>query len=296
MEEPTPSRWSHLILPLRAVSIVSVVFGFTCLGVLVVVTAVDDNDALSTVALALAILAFSVQLIVFIAQQNLASEQGRRNEELYGSMQTVLAEIREKAEGTQADVRTINEKLLSALISKNASDGGGLAHVLPQLLDPANASPHEGQSDALSWVSRLPERRPVLEDERYVQTLESFPSQEEAPELMQQLTALSPNDQDQLKRFGDDEIIARRPGSPFDPWLFAPGNLLEHGFVEPYPPERQPDQGPKVFRLTDRGRNVARLLTANGDPPPYLADLTTIRQRMPERADWMASRRQGAGD
>ena len=69
---------THWLIPLRATAVAMGIFGISCLAVLVVVTAVTDKDALSTVALALAILAFTVQLIVFIAQQGFASEQGRR--------------------------------------------------------------------------------------------------------------------------------------------------------------------------------------------------------------------------
>jgi antitoxin (DNA-binding transcriptional repressor) of toxin-antitoxin stability system len=36
-------------------------------------------------------------------------------------------------------------------------------------------------------------------------------------------------------------------------------------------------------RLTDQGRQVARLLTANGEPPEYLPELEKIREETPDR-------------
>lgn len=272
-------------------AIVASTFGFTCLGVLVVVTAIDDQDALSTVALALAILAFSAQLIVFIAQQNAAAEQGRRNEELYGSMQGVLAEIREKAAGTQADVRTINERMLGAILSKN------LAETPSSSLDPSRVASQvarevaqlgqrinvpEPKPSEMIW----PERRPTPDDERIVQSLRSFPPEDEVGNGLEILKQLAPADRVFLKGFGDDEINARRPGSPFDPSLplSMAANLTPFGLVEPYPPDLQPKDAPPIARLTDYGRSVARLLTAEGSPPPYLHGLNEIRSGLADES------------
>lgn len=296
-----PSATSHWIISLRSVAIVMGVFGLTCLGVLVVVTAIDDADALSTVALALAILAFSVQLIVFIAQQNLASEQARRNEELYGSMQGLLAEIKEKAAGTQADVRTINERMLGAILSKSIAsapegrvDYQALMSQLAQATEPeSDSSASAGPDDERSiW----PNRRPGPHDQEHLETLKTFPSEDEVGESMSVLEALTDVDRQGLKSFGDDEVIALQPGFPFDPalTLASVGGLQDLGLVEPYPPERQPDEGSRIYRLTDRGRSVARLLTAQGEAPAYLPGLQAIRDATPDRLSWQGQWRDGA--
>jgi hypothetical protein len=268
------------------------VFGFSCLGVLVVITAVDNKNALATVALALAILAFSIQLIIFVAQQNLATEQGRRNEELYGSMQGVLAEIREKAAGTQADVRTINEKMLGAILSKNlASAPGGqvdfeeVASQLARAASDGDSRSGEEPSSPPIW----PDRRPTPDDPARVRTLQSYPAEDRVGDAMTVLSELSRADREGLKSFGDDEIIALQPDFPFDPSLTeaSVGDLENLGLVEPYPAERQPDGAwTRVFHLTDRGREIARLLTARGDPPPYLVGLRDIRDSTPDRLEW----------
>jgi hypothetical protein len=283
----SPSSESHWILPLKSVAVVSAVFGFTCLGVLVVVTALDNKDALSTVALALAILAFTVQLIVFVAQQGLASEQGRRNEELYGSMQGVLAEIREKAAGTQADVRTISDRMLGAIMSKNIADTPGGKIDPGRLVSEIGAVMEGDDAQQIAEVGRQiwPERRPSPDDAVLVELLQSYPAEAEVGDAMDMLVKLAPGDREALKTFGSDEIMARQPGSPFDPSLthLAGPGLADAGLIEPYPADRQKVPGLTVMHLTDRGRKVARLLTALGDPPPYLPDLKKIRDETPDR-------------
>jgi hypothetical protein len=255
---------------------------------LVVVTAINDEDALATVALALAILAFSVQLIVYVAQQNLASEQGRRNEELYGSMQSVLAELREKAAGTQADVRAINERMLEALLSKNLAQLPGVqvdsARIASRVAretaraeedrDPSNFP----AADELIW----PRRRASPEDQQLIELLRSYPAPDEVGDSLEVLQSLSDPDRIFLKGFGNDEISARQPDSMFDPsWPMAvAGGLESIGLVEPLPSDQQhPDSAP-IGRLTEEGRQVARLLTAQGDPPPYLPGLEEIREKV----------------
>jgi hypothetical protein len=283
-QERDPSPDSNWIVPLRGAAIVMTVFGATCLAVLVVVTAVDDKSALSTVALALAILAFSLQLIVFIAQQNSAGEQGRRNEELHGLMQGVLVEIKEKAEGTQADVRSMRETILPALISKERADPAG-GRMDPTLMSQILGTGSPILQGAVGVGEQWPERQPTPEDEALVELLKSYPAEGEVGDTLGELKDLSEVERVNLKAFGDDEIITRQPTSPFDPALteFAADGLLEKGLVEPYPPERQPRRDVRVMRLTDHGRAVARLLTATGPPPDYLPGLKEIRDATPDR-------------
>lgn len=286
LDETRPSPPSYWIVSLRATAIVGGVFGFSCLGVLVVVTAIEQKSALATVALALAILAFTVQLIVFVAQQSFASEQGRRNEELYGSMQGVLAEIREKASGIQEAVHTINEKMLEALLLKTAADPTGGQVDLSSLL--SRIMPAQGQAGGVvigGAGQPWPERRPDPNDALLVQKLRTYPREDEVGDAMTVLEGLSQTERENLKAFGEDEIISRRPGSMVDPSLsqLAAGGLEEKGLVEPYPADRQSAQGIKIMHLTDRGRGVARLLSASGDPPGYLAGLKEIRDGTGDR-------------
>jgi hypothetical protein len=277
-------------------------FGFVCLAVLVVVTSLNDESALTTVALALAILAFAVQLIVFVVQYRTSSEQGRRSEELHGALLALLAEIKEKAATMQADVRRIDEKMLEGLMAKQAADPAAAQIPASQLirqatvlggdsggigvpLGPRPAGLRGGvivDNQLLQW----PQRRPSPDDDTLRQKLETYPAEDEVGDTMDVLNSLSDEERMNLKAFGEDEIINRRPGAELDPALsdLAAGGLEEKGLVEPYPADRQPP-GDRVrfMHLTERGRDVARLLSAITDPPVYLPNLKEIRATTPER-------------
>ncbi len=266
-------------------------------------SALHNVSALATVALALAILAFAVQLIVFVAQYNLASEQGRRSEELYGSIQTVLAEIKEKAAITQADVRRLDDKMLEGLLSKQAADPGASKLSPGELIDEATMPKAGGgalSGELLNLVSSgggvrssstrvvpWPKRRPdPMNDDRLRELLETFPAADEVGDTLDILKSLSDEERMNLRAFGDDEIIMRRPGSEFEPSLTdaAASGSEEKRLVEPYPDDRQPQGEPVRFmHLTNRGRGVARLLSAKGNAPDHLPGLEEIRSSTPER-------------
>lgn len=277
---------SYWVVPLRATAVVMTIFGVTCLAVLAVVTAIDEKSALATVTLALAILAFTVQLIVFIAQQAFAGEQSRRNEELYGEMQKVLAEIHEKAAGTHDEVRTIRETMLPALLWKQSADPAG------GQIDPGSLSRILGAEPVVqvrqirgqqaNWPARVPSEN----DAHWCNMLETYPDEDEVGNTMEVVESLSREERKNLKAFGEDEIMMRQPDSPFDPALteLAGSGLIEKKLVEPYPDKRvKRFDGLQVLHLTDQGRKVARLLTAKGDSPEYLRGLAEIRADTPDR-------------
>ncbi len=57
----------------RAVAVAGTVFGVACLAALAVVADVNGADGLSTIALALSILAFAIQILVFTSQAHTSS-------------------------------------------------------------------------------------------------------------------------------------------------------------------------------------------------------------------------------
>jgi hypothetical protein len=292
LKAPSPTASTHLILPHRAVAVVASLFGVTCLSVLVVVSAIDDESALSTVALALAILAFSIQIIVFVAQQNLAAEQGRRSEELYGKTQSLLAEIKEKTAGTQVDVRRISdrtERMVEGVLSKGLADAYGgkvdvrrLAEDVTRTVDQSDAeSGEDGEVEPIPW----PPRHPQPDDGEVITQLKTYPAPEEVGDSLATLQHLSRKGRIRLKAFGDDEIKGRQPDSPLDPALLETksSELEEAGLIEPLPGQTQPATGTLwLMRLSKDGRQVARLLTARSDPPEYLEGLEKIRKDTPD--------------
>ena len=300
MTEEAPTRSTHWILSLRAVAVVMAVFGFSCLTVLIVVTAVDSENALATVALALAVLAFTVQLIVFVAQHGMAGEQGRRNEELHGSMQGVLAEISEKTAGTQLDVRRMSdrsERMSEAILSKNFADAQGGRVDYRRLASDLNRTVDESDGDAQAAPQEddfWPARQIRPNDEAVVHQLQTFPEADDVGDSLTMLKDLSSDARQRLKSFGDDEARARKPGYLLDPALLEEesSELEKQGLIEPHPGSANlPERRDGFMRLTEDGREVARLLTARGDPPEYLPGLKQIRDETPDLYPaWQADR------
>src|SRR4051794_34366601 len=80
----------------RPVAVWSLAFSFSCLAALAVVVGTSGKDALSSIALALAIFAFALQVVFFVVQIRVASDQDRRNSEIYGETLAVLTKIDER--------------------------------------------------------------------------------------------------------------------------------------------------------------------------------------------------------
>jgi purine-cytosine permease-like protein len=78
-----PQR-SEYVIPARLVAVTATVLSLGLLATLAIVVGVKHVDILSTVALALAILAFVVQLIVYIVQSASASQQLADAHKLHG--------------------------------------------------------------------------------------------------------------------------------------------------------------------------------------------------------------------
>jgi hypothetical protein len=72
---------------------------------LAIVLADGDDDLLATVALALAIFAFTLQVAFFVVQLNVAREQDRRSADLYRDTSSVLTKIDERSAATVAVIR-----------------------------------------------------------------------------------------------------------------------------------------------------------------------------------------------
>ncbi len=114
----------NLRLSWRAVAITSFCTSIALAAVLVLVVRENNVDYLATLALALAVVTFVAQLIVFIAQTGASTQQVARAEELHGQTTQILASIVEKAEGTRQTVNYLNERVIGAAIAKALPSSG----------------------------------------------------------------------------------------------------------------------------------------------------------------------------
>lgn len=96
----------NVVIPWQRVAFASGLVAVAALATLVVVTAVKQSDLLSTVALALAILAFAAQLAIAIVQSQAAVEQRGRLEQINGDTRALLADIRATTSGVLTTVQT----------------------------------------------------------------------------------------------------------------------------------------------------------------------------------------------
>lgn len=99
-----------------ALSIGLAVFAAACLGTLVVVATVRAADMLSTVALALAVVAFSAQLIVSLAQANSNAQQLVQTERVNTNTQATLVEIRATSSSLLSNQRDLFGDVLQAAL------------------------------------------------------------------------------------------------------------------------------------------------------------------------------------
>ena len=108
--ENVPSN--DVVIPWQRIAFASGLVAVASLATLVVVTAVRESDVLSTVALALAILAFAAQLAIAIVQSQAAVEQRGRLEEINGDTRALLADIRATTGGVLNTVQSQFERVL----------------------------------------------------------------------------------------------------------------------------------------------------------------------------------------
>jgi DNA uptake protein ComE-like DNA-binding protein len=111
-----------LKIPWRTVAIGSLLINLGTVGTVAAVATINGSDALATVALALAIIAFICQLIIFSVQTWQSGEQLRQAQELNSATGSLLGEVRARIEGTHQMVSTQYQELLHLTTLKLVTD------------------------------------------------------------------------------------------------------------------------------------------------------------------------------
>lgn len=127
----------------RPVAVVSVLVAIACLGTLVIVATQKNVDALSTIALAVAILAFAAQLIIYIAQAETSNRQ------LYLS-QVVQAET---------------ARMLAGIEAQTQAHLDALNRAIPRLVETAAAAEHAAAESASEDEGEAPLDPDVLREQ-----------------------------------------------------------------------------------------------------------------------------------
>ena len=266
-------------------------------------------EALATIALVLAIVAFTIQIFLFVVQSQAATEQRVRSEQLNTQTQALLVEVRATAQATQAMLSQQFNQLLQAFVT-------GAAQTAEETkFDPASferrllanirtAAQPSGTGTGARRVVKLPAPtaqrgrssvRALLDpkgsgpgqlrtrNER-PQRLRTFPSDEDGHSAADLLRKLKPDERKRLKQLAEDELHATKigayvgiaPADEDDPLREA--NLVTSARVD------IGGGSTVVTRLTDKGVSAARLLTALGEIPAWARDL--IDAEDPEGPPW----------
>jgi hypothetical protein len=271
------------VMDSKKVAIFAAIFSVTCLAALAVVAAVDDAGALATIALALAVLTFSIQIIVFIAQAQESSAQAVRNEELNADTRAVLAEVRTTGVATQTMVGEQFQGLLRAFVDAVSTTSQDSGKVDPQQLERRlmESMRREFGAAAVAAPASRGIRPGTARSDRPegVRTLLSFPDRQSGEPALRVLEELTPDQIARLLKLAEDEIQFSGSRTSYvglhsDP---ADAQLADLGLVTQVRVRDASDGAIEIVtQLTDTGRQVARFLTALGEVP------TWARGRLPQ--------------
>ncbi|MFL5914158.1 MAG: hypothetical protein ACJ752_00765 [Gaiellaceae bacterium] len=275
------------------------------LGVLLIASlttlalAVDGKDALATTALGLAIVAFVVQLLVFIVQGVAANDQMVQSQELYGKMLEALAQIGERTAHTERVVERLDERVVGSALGKGYAQTsqdldpndpefvGALArNVLPYLRE-AESPVARPRSTGSGYPLRS-----GREDQEIRRVLLSWPPADEAESALETLEGLSEDSRNVLLDYAADEYVYRGPDTAVAPGYFGglsnSDELLDKGLVAATWGIVD-EAGEPLIAMTDAGRAAVRLLTAEGDPPAYI-DRDRLAAVTPPGERWQRER------
>jgi hypothetical protein len=240
----------------------------------------EHPDGLTTLALVLAILAFLVQVFVFILQTNAANSAVRRSEELNSQTHAVLGKIEANSSATQKVLFAQFDRLLDYVVGGTTEPIAGaeavrVGEVLEEGVtdeesdlpggeqDPATAADVQRiVNDAIRSRGRpsfeaVSKKGPSDEDLKVVRHLQKWPTRDESVAAVADLAKLSPLAVALLTRYGTQEIRHRLEGQYIgllkgSPMPLPTHELVAAGLV------REDDDG--MMALTERGRELARNL------------------------------------
>lgn len=266
----------------RSLAIWSVVVALISLTALAVVATVREADTLSVIALALAVLAFVVQINLYIVQNASAAEHAQRSGSIYSQTIASLAKLDAKSEGTRETVGQINDRLLEAILPKAISEATYVSAT-----DPTQDFSQQIVSKTQQMMEGQRQRDAAREVAPQVASPQLSSSSIDAPISPEQLQAalevgkkMSTIQLYTIDYLGRDQQKQERRQTPERIGLSSvnsPKELHSLGLIEKVPSGWR--NGP-VFRLTPTGLNVARALIS--ESPDVAAEAHEMRKKVGE--------------
>lgn len=284
----------------RSVAVASLLLNMGTLAAVAIVATVNSADALATVALALAVIAFVCQLIIFSVQTWQSGQQLDEAKSLNAQTESLLAEARTRIEGTHQMVSTQYQELLHLTALKGAAEVAKekvttkLEELSPERLESILSTAMATQTDTQGAGSRPRARATHVQaygsgltasDLDGLASAVSWPTTiDEATPLLGILKELSNSS---LYAFcvdlGDDLHSRMNDVSPGLPFNRIDEPLIQLGLVEEVTPLDTQEGTKRRIAVTEKGRQVGSLLAAPWPPPeplkPLFEELWSLRGR-----------------
>ena len=289
MNAPAEER-SGLTLPWGWLTLVLGIITITALGTLAVIAKKQGADTLSTIALALAILSFSAQLIITLAQAYNGTMQIAQADRVNADTRASLAEIRATSNAllsTQREqfsevLRAALKSAVPAAVEDVASPDGiedddrdkatkDLEERLLVRVNEALAAP--------SYTAPITEAPPKRELPPIVTKLNNYPDEKRGRELLEILNSLPPRSAAYLGR--NATLIRDRAVRGLPPNIIVRGttgkghqSLIDQGLIDliEIPPNKETGEQRYRLELTDLGTEVASLLVGTERTPTWLKE------------------------
>ncbi len=294
--QSTPNLRPGLTVSWLSLSIALTVLVVASVATLVTVVTVNGIDLLSTVALALAILAFIAQLVGSWTQSQSSAQMSADTYRINAETKGLLSLIRGQSDSLIANQKDHFGEMLQALINKDVireavQEGTASAEGSESADTPTTTGGVDEQVVADAIEARLlkafagsgakagtPATRRTKPYASFVKLMETYPNEVEGKPALEVLQGLEPLTLAMLARRANEDLARARRGE--EPRGFTYGEteltpssrkLRDLGLMEYEPGERD---GRKLEwrRLSPLGQTVARFITARGAVPQWLRD------------------------
>lgn len=259
---------SHMKVSWQGLALACLVIAVASLGSLVIVASIKNVDVLSTVALALAVLAFAAQLAIAIAQGQSATQQLLQSERVNTEARSLLSEIRSGSNELSLTVRQQFDFVLRHALGSaipRAVKEAGLGNLEPNEIQRLESALGASLTSPVLSYSIAPSSAAEALD--YLQTA---PTEQEAGNAPDVVLNLTPIEIIALQKIAANEVRQLRFGNPIrtrvGDFAVGSGSLLKRGIIAEDPAQSLNDNGTWV-RLTQSGREIARLVLLNRIPP-----------------------------
>ena len=259
-------RASHVAFWAVAVAIASIT-------ALTVIAARLDAAVLSTVALTLAILAFVIQIVVYVFQNQTSSEQMMQSERLNNATRSLLGKI----EATNTATLKVITDQFNFVLRHALGDTSVPEDLVEDGADESRPAPTSVERERLiegwSAVSTPPRTEPSGADAEVIANLDTYPPEEQGLEALGRLDGLPLGALFLFRQIGAAERMRRSRG--ISPWITprpddmsAADELLKRDLLK----VRRGDRDRTQIALSDLGHATAPVLTGRPPKPAYVSE------------------------